>query len=166
MDYIQGLAEQTEIFLYALGFGFLLGILYNIFRILRMIISDSNGFVFFSDLLYFVVCTFLTFCFILVTDSGKLRIYVMFGIALGWAVCYFSFGAIAVKAGNSFIRVFRRVFSVLFSPFRRLFSVALQKTRKKADFCKKKARKTEKKVKFNLQKHIGIVYNLLGYKEK
>lgn len=165
MDYIQGLAAQTEIFLHALGFGFLLGIIYGVFRLLRMI-SDSKGFVIFSDLLYFAVCTFLAFCFILVTDSGNLRIYVMFGIVLGWTVCYFSFGAIFAKTSKSIIRMLKDVFGVVLRPFERLYKSFLQKMRKNTEFCKKNVRKSDKKVKFNLQKYIGIVYNLLGYKEK
>ncbi len=145
MDYIQGLAEQTEIFLYALGFGFLLGILYDLFRIPRMIIPDSKGFILFSDLFYFVVCTFLTFCFIMVTDNGKLRIYVMFGIVLGWTVCYFSFGAIFAKVGNTLTRLLRSFFSLVLRPFERLVKSILRKTRKIKAFCKKNVRKTDKK---------------------
>ncbi len=166
MDYIQGLADQTEIFLYALGFGFLLGILYDVFRTLRMIISGSKGFVFFMDVLYFTVCTFLIFCFILVVDSGRIRAYVALGIILGWVVYYFSFGAIAMRVSSAVTRFFRNAFSALFKPFEHLIKEFLKKTRKIAVFCKKNIRKSDKKAKFNLQKYRGIVYNLLGYTEK
>ena len=160
MDYIQGLAEQTEIFFYALGFGFLLGILYDVFRTLRLIISGSKSFVFFMDLLYFTVCAFLTFCFIMVADSGRVRIYVALGEILGWFIYYFSFGAIALKVSNAIIRFFRRIFKAISKPFKRIFSILWRKISKFGDFSKKIIRKTDKKVKFNLQKHKGIVYNL------
>ncbi len=166
MDYIQGLADQTEIFLYALGFGFLLGVLYDVFRTLRMIISESKGFVFFMDVLYFAVCTFLIFCFILVVDSGRIRVYVALGIILGWIVYYFSFGAIAMRVSNAVTGLLKKAFSALFKPFELLNRRILKKTRKIAGFCKKNIRKSDKKAKFNLQKYRGIVYNLLGYTEK
>lgn len=166
MDYIQGLADQTEIFLYALGFGFLLGILYDVFRTVRMIISDSGGFVFFMDFLYFAVCTFLIFCFIMVTDSGRIRLYVAFGIVLGWTVCYFSLGAIAMRFSNAAISFVKRVLAALLKPFERFGKAILQKMKKITGFCKKNVRKSDKKVKFNLQKYKGIVYNLLGYNKK
>ena len=165
MNYIQGLADQTEIFLYALGFGFLLGILYNLVKALRMINPGAKGFVFFLDMLYFVVCTFLVFCFVMVTDSGNLRIYVVFGIALGWTVCYFSFGMIFSKAVGTIIGFIRAVFAAVFRWSDRLILSKLRKKRKNEDFCKKNARKINKKAKFNLQKYRDIVYNLLGYNE-
>lgn len=166
MDYIQGLADQTEIFLYSLGFGFLLGVLYCIFRTVRMIMPDSKGFVVFADLLYFAVCTFLIFCFIMVTDGGRIRVYVAVGIILGWAVCYFSFGAIAMRVGRSVSFLFRRLFSVLFKPFVCFGRAISRKIGNLPCFCKKNTEKTDKKEKFILQKYKGIVYNLLGYNKK
>ena len=74
MDYIQGLSVQTEIFLLSLGFGFLLGILYDIFRTMRLIISKSVTFTVIMDILYFLLCSLLIFCFNLVADSGKIRL--------------------------------------------------------------------------------------------
>lgn len=160
MDYIQGLAEQTEIFLYSLGFGFLLGILYDVFRTLRLIISSSRLFVFIWDLIYFAVCAFLTFCFIMVIDSGKVRIYVALGEILGWLIYYFSFGAIAIKLSNAVISFLRRIFTAIFKPIKRIFVWFCKKIRKTGVFCKKIIRKSDKKAKFNLQKYKGIVYNL------
>lgn len=166
MDYIQGIAAQTENFLYAFGFGFLLGILYDVFRTLRMIISRSKGFILFMDLLYFAVCTFLTFCFVLAVDSGRIRAYVALGEILGWLVYYFSFGAIAMRISNSVVSLITRLFSAVFKPVKRLVNRFLRKFGKFEDFCKKNIRKSDKKLKFNLQKYRGIVYNLLGCTEK
>lgn len=160
MDYIQGLAVQTEIFLYSLGFGFLLGILYDVFRTLRLIISKAKGFVFFMDLLYFALCAFLTFCFIMVVDSGKVRLYVALGEILGWMIYYFSFGSIALKVSSAVTAFFRRIISAFSKKTGRIFGRLWRKIEKIALFGKKIIRKTDKKVKFNLQKHNNIVYNL------
>lgn len=165
MEYIQGLNVQTEIFLYSLGFGFLLGILYDVFRTVRMIISNAKSFVIFMDLLYFAVCAFLIFCFNMVVDSGRVRIYVALGEGLGWLIYYFSFGAIALKAGNAVISFFRRLFSVIFKPFGRIFTVLKRKMRRLIGFFKKTTKKYDKKTKFSLQKYKGIVYNLNSYIE-
>lgn len=166
MDYIQGVAAQTEIFLYAFGFGFLLGILYDVFRTLRMIISGSKGFVLFMDLFYFAVCTFLTFCFVLAVDSGRIRIYVAVGEILGWLVYYFSFGAIAMRVSNAVVSFLKRIISAVFKPLKRCVRRILRKFGKFEEFCKKNIRKSDKNLKFNLQKYRSIVYNLLGYTEK
>ncbi|MBQ2904833.1 MAG: hypothetical protein IJE48_10580 [Clostridia bacterium] len=166
MDYIQGIAAQTEIFLYAFGFGFLLGILYDIFRTVRLIISGSAGFVLIMDLLYSAVCTFLTFCFVLAFDSGRIRAYVAAGIILGWLVYYFSFGAIAVRVSNAVVSAFRKAFSAVFLPIKRICVKINRKTESFMKKCKKNIRKSDKKQKFILQKYKGIVYNLIGYTGK
>lgn len=160
MDYIQGLSAQTEIFLLALGFGFILGILYDVFRTLRMIISDSPMFTFFMDIMYFLLCTFLLFCFNLAVDSGKIRLYVLLGDVLGWMIYYFSFGEISVKVSNAAVLFVRRTVSVVFKPFFCFFNRMKRKLRKFVLFFKKIIRKFKKKAKYDLQKHKGMVYNL------
>lgn len=165
MEYIQGLSVQTEIFLLSLGFGFLLGILYDIFRTLRLIISKSVSFTVFMDMLYFALCAFLIFCFNLVVDSGKIRLYVLLGDLLGWLIYYFSFGEISIKISNLVISTVRHVFGIVSKPFMRLKRYLKRKFVKFFKFSEKIIRKFYKKAKFDLQKHRGMVYNLNGYIE-
>lgn len=165
MEYIQGLSAQTRIFFYSLGFGFLLGILYDLFRTVRTVISNSRGFVFFMDLLYFTVCAFLIFCFNMVVDSGHIRIYIALGELLGWLIYYFSFGAIAIKAGNAVSAFIKRLLSLIFKPFGIIMQKIGHGMRRLCGFCKKNIRKNDKKTKFILQKHKSMVYNLIGYIE-
>lgn len=163
MDYIQGLNVQTEIFFYSLGFGFLLGILYDVFRTARIVISESRGFVIAMDLAYFAVCSFLVFCFNLVVDNGKVRIYIIFGEILGWLIYYFSFGAVAIRVSNAVKSFFKKV---IFSPFGKFFASIRHKNSCFAEKMQKILKKCNKKIKFCLQKHKGIVYNLNSYNEK
>ena len=165
MDYIQGLSVQTEIFLLALGFGFLLGILYDVFRTLRLIISGSDVFTVFMDVLYFMLCAFLVFCFNLVVDSGKIRIYVLFGDMLGWLIYYFTFGEISIKAVNRIVSLVKSFFRVVFKPVSRLKCLVKRILKKIFSFSKKIIRKFNKKAKFDLQKHRSMVYNLNCYIE-
>lgn len=165
MDYIQGLSSQTEIFLFSLGFGFLLGILYDVFRTLRLIISDSSLFTVFADVTYFLVCTFLIFCFNLVVDSGKIRLYVLLGDLLGWMIYYFSFGEISIRFGNRIIAYAKRFSGAVSAPVLKFSNRIKRKFGKSASFSKKIIRKFNKKLKYDLQKYTGMVYNLNGYKE-
>lgn len=166
MVYIQGVAEQTRLFLLSIGFGFLLGILYDVFRTVRMIISNSKGFVLFMDLLYFAFCTFLNFCFILTLDYGKIRIYIAIAELLGWLIYYFSFGAIAIRVSRLASRLIKRFFWLIGKPFKFVLRKIKQLSVIIIRFFKKIFRKSTKKTKFNLQKRQGMVYNLRGYLEK
>ncbi len=165
MDYIQGLSVQTEIFLLSLGFGFLLGILYDVFRTLRLIISRSPGFTLFMDILYFVISAFLVFFFNLVVDEGKIRLYVLTGDLLGWLIYYLSLGEISVRISNNIILSARKVFYAVSKPFLRFGQRLKRKNKKCVVFFKKIIKKFNKKSKFNLQKYKCLVYNLIGYKE-
>lgn len=163
MEYIQSLSAQTNMFLYSFGFGFLLGILYDIVRTVRMIISRSKVFVFAADLLYFTVCAVLTFAFVLVMDSGKIRLYTAAGEILGWLVYYFSLGSIAMRVSSFLCGALKRIFAFIFKPLRCFFAALGKTIGKTGVFIKKILRKSNKKSKFILQNQHNIVYNLYRY---
>ena len=58
-------SEQLTIFISSLGLGFLLGILYDVLRALRLSLTKSKGAIVFFDILYFILFGFCTFIFIL-----------------------------------------------------------------------------------------------------
>lgn len=91
------IAEQTRLFLLSCGTGFLLGVLYEAFRLLRMMLSAKRKFAFIFDIAYCLSATFLTFVFILTANRGAVRWYIIFGVAAGWVIYYFALGGIAVR---------------------------------------------------------------------
>lgn len=166
MIYLQGVAEQTRLFLLSIGFGFLLGILYDVLRTVRLVISNSRGFVLFMDLLYSVFCTFLNFCFILAFDYGEVRLYTVVGEILGWLIYYFSFGTIAIHFSRVVSKIIKHTCSVIFKPIKFVFRKISCTVHNVLKFFKKIFRKSTKKTKFSLQKQQCMVYNLIGYLEK
>lgn len=144
MIYIQGITEQTRLFLLSLGFGFLLGILYDAFRTVRLILSNSAVLVPAADILYFCFCAFFNFCFFMAFDSGRLRAFAVFGEILGWLIYYISFGAVAIKITSFVVRRVRRIFSAVFSPFVRLKRKIGRKITVKASRMKKTLKKVIK----------------------
>lgn len=141
MEYIQGLNFQIRLFFQAAGFGFLLGILYDIFRFVRIIFPDKKAFVIIMDTAYFIICGFLIFCFALIVDNGEIRAYLLAGNLIGWLICYFSTGIASAK-GRAFIR--RKKESC---------GSGIKNAKNKAQRYKK-YRKTHKKLKNNLAKSI------------
>lgn len=121
MEYIQGIPSQTALFLLSIGFGFLLGLLYDVFRTLRLALSDAKGFVFAMDFIYFAACGILSFFFLLVKDEGRLRIYTLSGEALGWMIYYFSLGAVVMRFSDTLVRLLKRVTLVLIMPIKFFF---------------------------------------------
>lgn len=119
------IAAQTRLFMMAFGFGFLLGVLYDLFRIARLTVTRGRVAVFIADVAYFLLVGILVFLFMLAYNRGEIRSYLLLGIVLGFAVYYFTFGAFVLKWTNRIIRFLRRLFHtvwrVLSAPFRWIY---------------------------------------------
>ncbi len=160
MIYLQSLSDQTRVFLQSFGFGFLLGIVYDAFRIVRIVVTGrKKGYLGF-DLVYVVVCSFLSFLFFLTVNDGKLRGYAVFALLLGWLVYYFSLGSVVMKLSDIIIGAIRRIVTLMILPIKfinrkikRLFNRITTK-------IKRILKKVHKKSKFHLKFNDGMVYNL------
>lgn len=108
--YIDTIGEQVRVFLYSCGFGFVLGILFEIFMFLRLMLPRGKISDFVTDFLYMVVCTFLMFIFSLSVHNGSFKFYVYGGAVAGWFICYCSSGAFFRKFSAVFSDLLRRTF--------------------------------------------------------
>lgn len=108
------IAAQTRLFLMSFGFGFLLGVVYDLFRIARLTVTRGKAAVFVMDVLYFFLAGIAVFIFMLAFNSGEIRFYLLLGIVLGFLIYYFTFGAFILKWSNRIIRALRRLLRFLF----------------------------------------------------
>lgn len=70
------------IYLIFILLGIALGLIYDIFKILRRLVQNKI-FVFVIDVFYFLVCSVAIFYFCLVYNSGKIRYFVLQGVLIG-----------------------------------------------------------------------------------
>lgn len=84
MDYIVGMPRQTTNFLLSLGFGFCIGVLYDVVRTIRLIFGGGKRTVLIFDILYSAFAGLVTFIFSLVITNGMVMAYVVFGEMLGF----------------------------------------------------------------------------------
>ncbi len=165
-DYLYGLslAQQTKGFLLSLGFGFIMGIFYDLFRIIRISISKSKSATIISDVLYCIFLCFCTFIFCLTVNEGEVRLYLLLGAGAGFCVYYFSLGAIIFsfserlisfikKCAKSIFKVISFPFSFAFGKLRNLFKKISLKSRKNTKNIKNKS-------KFLLKVNKLMLYNL------
>lgn len=159
-------SEQLTIFISSLGLGFLLGILYDILRALRLSLTKSKTALVFFDILYFVLFAFCTFIFILALNKGEVRFYIIAGELIGALFYYISFGIAVIKITDRAVTVLKRFYSFVFkvvgAPFRlikRGFSSIFAKISKVFKKTEKKSAQMQKKL---LPKVRLYVYNLLG----
>jgi spore cortex biosynthesis protein YabQ len=164
MVYLPSMAEQTEVFIYSLGLGFLLGIFYDVFRTVRLAISSAKKLIFIQDVLYVLTCAFVSFLFYMVVINGNIRAYAMLGELLGWLIYYFSFGVFAIKASASVIKYTKKLFWLIYKIVTTPFIWIYKVLRKPMVFFYKKVRKKSKLLIKNSKMHLkirrGILYNL------
>jgi spore cortex biosynthesis protein YabQ len=107
--------------------GAFLGFVYDIFRIFRREVPMSRLMTLLQDMLYWLVCTALMFCFFYVTNSGEIRGFVFFGAAAGGALYFFTVSRPFVR-GTVFVidltkSFFVEVFRIVSWPVRLLLGL-------------------------------------------
>lgn len=161
--YIEGVSSQVRNFLLSLGFGFLVGIFYDVFRILRMVVSSGKIAVFIGDVLYVTLSAAATFLFLLTVNDGQVRGYILMGELIGFLIWYISFGTFAVrvtgKIAAALKKALRGVFRIILYPFNKLFGVLRRFLAKFSEKGQKKAKKIANKSKFHLKMNYSLLYN-------
>lgn len=159
-------SEQLSIFVAALGTGFILGIVYDILRALRLSFTSSKVAVVVFDLIYCFIFWLASFLFIIAMNKGELRFYIVAGEIIGALFYYVSFGIAAIKITDAFVKYLKRfysfVYKVLSIPFHLLKRVFINfKTKHQAN--RKKSEKNMEKLEKNLLPKLRMyVYNLSG----
>ena len=175
MTYGISLARQTYTFFVSVGFGFLLGVVYDVFFLIRNLISKRRWVTFICDAVFTVSASVMSFLLLLIITDGRIRAYVLFGEAVGFLVYYFSLGVFIVKLCEKITRIIRSVFAffkrillfifkVISWPFRKLFVIFSTFFKKIYEKTCKKAKKMVKKSKFLLQVDTALLYNQRVYK--
>ena len=154
------LLSQIQIFLYAIVFGVMLGILYTSFYILRKTFSSNKIQDFVYDLSYFIVCGFLTFIFIFTFNFGEVRIYILFGELLGFSIYYLTIGNITARIINKVIDIIKNTNLKIKRKFiLPLYKIFVKYTSKFNSNAYMKAKKLNS-LKINLKNKLMLVYNL------
>lgn len=146
MKYGLSIGEQLSDFLFAVGFGFVLAVLYYTIVFVRKLIAPKSKKAAFvvSDIFFTFCAALLFFVFAQVFCNGQLRIDTAVGCALG----FFAFSKTLSKPLGIFAdaatKAVRKFFDVLFFPAKALFK-SVKKTAEKIK--KKRAKKDKIKVK-------------------
>ncbi len=106
---------QFMIFLFSCLLGVALGLLYDIFRLIRMIINLRNIFMFIQDVIYFLVSALITFLFVLVFNKGESRFYILAGEGIGWIIYHLTFGEMIYKCSGKIVVVLKSCINKIYS---------------------------------------------------
>lgn len=149
--YLDTLAYQTREFFYSLGFGFILGILYDLTRILRLSVYNGRKKYFLFDILFAVSAAFLSMIFSLGLCRGKFAFYVVLGMTVGFAVHRLTLGQIFKQPIERFSSFIQNAFSKIFEKTETVFKLSARKIVVSAKKFKNKDKKRKKKLKKDLK---------------
>ena len=89
------IALQLINFAKSVLFGFAFFVIFDMFRIIRSFFKCGAVFIFFQDVIYFISAALSLLIFFFAINSGEVRIYILFGVSLGWLFGFFTYGKLS-----------------------------------------------------------------------
>ncbi|MCR4925906.1 MAG: spore cortex biosynthesis protein YabQ [Clostridiales bacterium] len=121
------ISSQFRLFFLSCALGFVCGVIYDFFKILRLTFLKKNFAIFLCDLFYFVVLTFLTFCFAMVYNKGELRWFIFAGETAGLMAYRLLLSRFVVgfslKILKAIFYVVKKIFGVFLKPFKWIYAL-------------------------------------------
>ncbi len=77
--------EQILIFIYTIGVGLVIGLIFDLYRILRWVLNPRKVLTILGDALIWCILTGIVFFLLLMSNWGEIRFYVFIGMAAGVA---------------------------------------------------------------------------------
>lgn len=116
MNYTEPLSRQIYVFLQGLGFGVLLAVYYEAVVSVRRLISSRSGAVIFQDIFFSVTASVLSFFFMVIFNSGEVRLNIISAQLLGGLAFHFTLGKKLSAPFDVCGRAIRRLLKQIFSP--------------------------------------------------
>lgn len=120
---------QYFVFIYSLLFGVILGIIYDIFKVKRIIFSCNNVILFFDDILYFLLSSVLLTIGIFNINNGNIRWYEILPCILGFVLERCTLSLLIMKIFIIIAKIIKRIIKLvlkfadfLFFPIRKLYT--------------------------------------------
>ena len=86
--------SQYTCFIYSMILGVELGLIYDFFKIDRIVFKRKSFFVFLQDILFWLIAAFEFFSFSVVFSNGQIRGYLLLGSILGFFIYRLTFSKI------------------------------------------------------------------------
>jgi len=159
------LSGQTGLLLASILLGFVLGVVYEIFRLIRVSAHCGRIAVFLLDVAYWLLCACATYVFLLLQNSGRVRILVIICEARGAALYYYSVGTIVIKRAAAADRAVKRrarlAKAAILRPVGKFKNSAADKIHKRSRSTGSFIKKETNLFKIRLKVHHKMMYNLI-----
>ncbi len=112
------------LFITAVGVGAVIGVIYDLFRILRKTAPHAGFVVQLEDLIFWVGVTLFMFYFLLMNSGGEMRWFSLLGAALGAVLYFAAVSRFVILASVAVIEAVKKVLAaavnIILTPVRKL----------------------------------------------
>ena len=125
---------MAEPLFYAVLLGLILGILFDIFRLPRLILKDK----FLFDFLFWIISAIAVFCYLLIFNNGDVRVIYLLFILLGFLLVTFTLGYVTKPIQQKLANKIRKSLKSLKKVLQKLRSIYYNIKAKSKSLTKKK----------------------------
>lgn len=129
--------NQAYLFLIFSLTGVIIGILFDIFRVLRKNLKTANIITYLEDILFWILTGALILYNIWYFNDGEIRLFMFLGIIMGVLIYILTLSDIFIKINSFILGIFKKIFQaieVIFRPimsvFNKIYSIIIETTMK------------------------------------
>ena len=108
--------NQAYLFVIFIINGFLIGIFFDIFRILRKSFKTNDFFTYLEDIIFWILSGMLILYSIFVFNNGEIRGYFFLSIIIGVIIYMLIFSKVFIKINVGLIDILKKIFGFIILP--------------------------------------------------
>ena len=108
------ITNQAYLFLIFVINGLLIGLLFDIFRILRISFKTKDIVTYIEDILFWIMTGAIVLYSIFVFNNGEIRFFIFLGIIIGIILYMTLFSTYIIKISVNIIKIFKNIFGNIF----------------------------------------------------
>ena len=155
--------NQANLFLIFIINGLIIGLVFDVFRILRKSFKTSDIITVAEDILFWIITGVIVLYSIFVFNNGQIRFFMFIGIFLGVMLYMLILSKYIIKVSVTIITILKKIvlfiIKILIYPFKTIYKITKKLLKKPILFCiinlKKNIRQIATKNKIKKQKKIG-----------
>lgn len=144
--------QQLRYFVIALAVGIAMGVIYEAFRLIRLISPKGKMLCFVCDVLFMSLASLISFVLTVVINTGIIRWYILLGEVVGFFVYMRTIGRVSGALFRLIRKLILKILWVIFTPLRLIKRLIVK-------IFSKLAKKIKKIVKTLLKNRKRILYN-------
>lgn len=120
-------SEQLQLFGLSCICGAFLGLVYDVFRLIRIIFPHNMWLTAIEDMIFFGFYGIFITAFTSAAARGEFRVYYIIGNILGFVIYFFTVGSVVVRTMKKLTGLLKRIISLILMPLRKIFALIYKK---------------------------------------